>query len=63
VREVKVGLCGLGTVGSGVFNVVSRNLAAINARSNCQISIAQVGCRRDNAACDLSAAHITRDNF
>jgi|TARA_B110000977_G_scaffold187237_1_gene254106 homoserine dehydrogenase len=63
VREVKVGLCGLGTVGSGVFNVVSRNLAAINARSNCQISIAQVGCRRDNAACDLSAAHITRDIF
>lgn len=50
MREVKVGLCGLGTVGSGVFNVVSRNLAAINARSNCQISIAQVGCRRDNAA-------------
>ena len=63
MREVKVGLCGLGTVGSGVFNVVSRNLAAINARSNCQISIAQVGCRRDNAACDLSAAHITRDIF
>ena len=63
MREVKVGLCGLGTVGSGVFNVVSRNLAAINARSNCQISIAQIGCRRDNTACDLSTANITRDIF
>jgi homoserine dehydrogenase len=42
---------------------MSRNLAAINARSNCQISIAQVGCRRDNVACDLSKANITRDIF
>jgi len=63
VREVKVGLCGLGTVGSGVFNVVSRNLEAINTRSNCQISIAQVGCRRDNKDCDLSTVNITRDIF
>ena len=63
MREVKVGLCGLGTVGSGVFNVVARNLEAINARSNCQISIAQVGCRRDNTACDTSAVNITRDIF
>jgi len=63
VREVKVGLCGLGTVGSGVFNVVSRNLEAINTRSNCQISIAQVGCRRDNKDCDMSAVNITRDIF
>ena len=63
MREVKVGLCGLGTVGSGVFNVVSRNLEAINTRSNCQISIAQVGCRRDNKDCDMSAVNITRDIF
>jgi len=63
VREVKVGLCGLGTVGSGVFNVVSRNLEAINTRSNCQISIAQVGCRRDNKDCDLSTVNMTRDIF
>ena len=63
MREVKVGLCGLGTVGSGVFNVVSRNLEAINTRSNCQISIAQVGCRRDNKDCDMSAVNMTRDIF
>ena len=63
MREVKVGLCGLGTVGSGVFNVVSRNLEAINTRSNCQISIAQVGCRRDNKDCDLSTVNMTRDIF
>ena len=63
MREVKVGLCGLGTVGSGVFNVVSRNLEAINTRSNCQVSIAQVGCRRDNKDCDLSTVNMTRDIF
>ena len=63
MRVVSIGLCGLGTVGSGVFNVLARNSSDINARSNCQIRVAQVGCRRDNSSCDLTAVDVTRDIF
>ena len=63
MRVVNIGLCGLGTVGSGVFNVLARNLSDINARSNCQIKVAQVGCRRDNPNCDVTAVNVTRDIF
>jgi len=63
VRVVNIGLCGLGTVGSGVFNVLARNLSDINARSNCQIKVAQVGCRRDNPNCDVTAVNVTRNIF
>ena len=63
MRRVKIGICGLGTVGAGVFNVISRNIDAINARANCQISISQVGCRRDNRDCDLTNSNISRDIF
>ena len=63
MRVVNIGLCGLGTVGSGVFNVLARNSSDINARSNCQIKVAQVGCRRDNPNCDVTAVNVTRDIF
>lgn len=63
MKPVKIGLCGLGTVGSGTFNVISRNLDEINARAGCQIIIAQVGARRDNPSCDLSTTQVTRDIF
>jgi homoserine dehydrogenase len=63
VTNIKIGICGLGTVGSGVFNVMQRNLADINARASNQLSISLVGCRRDNANCDLSSTSISRDIF
>ena len=48
MSAVQVGICGLGTVGSGVFNVLNRNASDIGARANSEIVIAQVGARRDN---------------
>ena len=63
MRVVNIGLCGLGTVGSGVFNVLARNSSHINARANCQIRVVQVGCRRDNSSCDLTGVDVTRDIF
>lgn len=63
MKPVKIGLCGLGTVGSGTFNVLQRNLEEIQSRAGCQISIAQVGARRDNPACDLSGITVSRDIF
>lgn len=63
LKPVKIGLCGLGTVGSGTFNVLTRNLQEISARASCELEIAHVGARRDNPACDLSQTHVTRDIF
>ena len=63
MKKVTVGLCGLGTVGSGVFNVMARNAALINARAGCEVSIAHVGARRDREGCDTSDVTLSRDIF
>ena len=63
MRIVNVGICGIGTVGSGVFNVLSRNLTEINSRANCQINISQIACRKDNPDIDATSTHVTRDIF
>lgn len=63
MKPVKIGLCGLGTVGSGTFNVLQRNIEAIQSRAGCTLTIAQVGARRDNPACDLTGINVTRDIF
>jgi len=63
LKSVNIGLCGLGTVGSGTFNVLRRNIEAIQSRAGCTITIAQVGARRDNSACDLTGVNVSRDIF
>ncbi len=63
MKPVKIGVCGLGTVGSGTINVLTRNVSEITARTGCEIIIEQVGARRDNPACDTSALSVSRDIF
>jgi len=63
VRSVNIGICGLGTVGAGVYNVLSRNSKHINSRANCNIVISQVGARRDNPNCDTGSTDVSRDIF
>lgn len=63
MRSVNIGICGLGTVGAGVYNVLGRNSQQINSRANRDLVISQVGARRDNPACDTSGTHVTRDIF
>ncbi|OHV10883.1 homoserine dehydrogenase [Kushneria phosphatilytica] len=63
MEPVRVGICGLGTVGSGTFNVLTRNADEIARRAGRPIVIEQVGARRDNAECDLTDIHVTRDIF
>ncbi|MDE1460467.1 homoserine dehydrogenase [Spartinivicinus poritis] len=63
MKPVKVGICGLGTVGSGTFNVLQRNAEEIARRLGRALVIEQVGARRDNPACNLSSINITRDIF
>ncbi len=63
MRLVKVGICGLGTVGSGTINLLQRNSELINPRSNCEVVVSQVGARRDNPNCDTSSLNVSRDIF
>lgn len=63
MRSVNIGICGLGTVGAGVYNVLNRNSKQINSRANCDIVISQVGARRDNPNCDTADTDVSRDIF
>jgi len=63
LKPVRVGICGLGTVASGTVNILLRNSKIINARAGCEISIVQIGARRDNTKCDTSSLSVVRDIF
>ena len=60
---VKVGIVGLGTVGGGTFNVLTRNQAAISGRAGRMIEVVHVGTRRGNPACDLANTRVSEDIF
>lgn len=63
MNPVKVGICGLGTVGSGTFNVLTRNAEQIARRIGRPIEIVHVGTRRDNPLSDTSSTRVSRDIF
>jgi len=63
LEPVRIGICGIGTVGSGTVNVLTRNRELINARAGCEIVIAQVGTRHDNVNCDISELNVAREIF
>ena len=63
MKPVKVGICGLGTVGSGTFNILRNNSNEITRRVGRSIVIEQIGARRDNPSCDTTGINITRDIF
>ncbi|MGB1271542.1 MAG: homoserine dehydrogenase [Endozoicomonas sp.] len=63
MKPVKVGICGLGTVGGGTFNVLQRNAGSISARTGRPVFIEQIGARRDNPDCNTTSVNVTRDIF
>lgn len=63
MNTVKIGICGLGTVGSGTLAVLRDNAALISARAHAQLQVIHVGARSDKHACDLSGIRISRDVF
>lgn len=63
MKPVKIGICGLGTVGSGTVNVLTRNSRVINARAGCDLTIAQVATRRMDVNCPLDDLNVTDDIF
>lgn len=63
MEPIKVGICGLGTVGGGTFNVLSRNAAEISARAGCEITVSHIGARRPNPSCDTADIKVSTDIF
>ncbi|MBI2783524.1 MAG: homoserine dehydrogenase [Gammaproteobacteria bacterium] len=60
---VKVGLCGLGTVGRGTVRVLSRNADVLARRSGIGIELVQIGARNAVPDADTGAIPFTRDIF
>ncbi|SDN85017.1 homoserine dehydrogenase [Halomonas shengliensis] len=63
MKPVRVGICGLGTVGGGTFNVLTRNADDIERRAGRPIVIEQVAYRTPNPECDLTGIASTADVF
>jgi homoserine dehydrogenase len=63
VKPVKVGICGMGTVGGGTFDVLNRNASEIARRAGRRIQIEQVAMRRPNPAIDTTGIQVTSDIF
>ncbi|MFK4753885.1 homoserine dehydrogenase [Oceanobacter antarcticus] len=63
MKPVKVGICGLGTVGGGTFNVLTTNAKNIARRAGREIIVAQIGTRRPNSDCDTRNIPMTSDIF
>lgn len=58
---MNVGICGLGTVASGVINVIQRNQKEISARAGCSLNVIRVASRTQKDNCDLSNIKFTND--
>ncbi|WP_263078738.1 homoserine dehydrogenase [Endozoicomonas sp. Mp262] len=63
MKPVNVGICGLGTVGSGTFNVLSRNHDMIAAHTGRPISIAHIGARSNPYLCNTREIKFSEDIF
>jgi homoserine dehydrogenase len=63
LKAVKIGICGLGTVGSGTYKVLETNAELVAARAQVPVQVAHIGARRDNPDCDTGDVRISRDIF
>ncbi|TLX65530.1 homoserine dehydrogenase [Stutzerimonas nosocomialis] len=63
MKPVKVGICGLGNVGGGTFNVLKRNAEEIARRAGRGIEVAQIATRRPNPKCHTGSTPTCSDVF
>ncbi|CAA3704706.1 Homoserine dehydrogenase [Candidatus Portiera aleyrodidarum] len=63
MKLIRIGICGLGTVGGGTFNILKRNYKEIFRRIGRPIIIEQIGTRSDNPCCNLKGVKVTRNIF
>ncbi len=63
MSSFKVGLVGLGTVGSGVVNLFNEHTQMYQERTGRSVQLAHIGARRDNPNCDTTNIKVSRDLF
>jgi len=63
LKPVNIGICGLGTVGGGVYSVLRRNAKEIARRAGREIRVSHVGARRAKPDYDLSQVEVSADIF
>lgn len=63
MKQVNVGICGLGTVGGGTFNLITKNTEVISSRACSSVVVSHIGARRDNPNIDTADMRISRDIF
>ncbi len=63
MQSINIGICGLGTIGAGTFNLIDQNSTIITQRTGREIRVIQVSDLIDNPACDLSSVDLSRDIF
>lgn len=61
MKPLKIGICGLGTVASGVIGVLKRNQALISARAGCELKVVKVASRRLKDGVDMSGIDFSTD--
>lgn len=63
MKEVKIGLCGLGTVGGGTVEVLQRNAELIAGRAGCRLNITHAASRRRPEHVELGTIPFSEDVF
>ena len=61
MKSVRVGICGLGTVGSGTVELLKSHAAGIADRAGCHVEIAHIGARSDRPGVDTAGIPVSRD--
>ncbi|MHA7815636.1 MAG: homoserine dehydrogenase [Pseudohaliea sp.] len=61
MTPIRLGLCGIGTVGGGVLDLLWRNGEALAGRAGAPLEIAHVGARRDRDGVDPGGATVSRE--
>ncbi|MCH9690752.1 MAG: homoserine dehydrogenase [Gammaproteobacteria bacterium] len=63
VEPIKIGICGLGTVGGSAFQLLTRNAHLVEAQVGRPILVTHIGTRRNNSNCSVDDTIIHRDIF
>lgn len=61
LKPLRIGIAGLGTVGSGTVNLLNSNRQDIIRRLGCELVVSHVAARRDNVNCDITGVKVSRD--
>lgn len=63
MEKVRVGICGLGTVGGGTLQIIQQNSEVLSARTRTEVQVVHIGARSEKPGHDLSGIRMSQDIF